>query len=81
MHGYMLVSAIVIEVKVEKLLKSRGKSRYWLAKTTGMTQIAIANLTQGKTQRIDFSTLNSICKALGCKAGDVLEYVPDKEKK
>jgi putative transcriptional regulator len=77
----MLVSAIVIEVKVDKLLKSRGKSRYWLAKETGMTQIAIANLSKGKTQRIDFSTLNSICKALDCTTGDVLEYVPDKGNK
>lgn len=76
----MLVSAIVIEVKLEELLQSRGKTRYWLAKETGMTQIAIGNLSKGNTQRIDFSTLNSICKALDCKTGDVLEYVPDKER-
>ena len=47
----------------------------------GMTQIAIGNLSKGNTQRIDFSTLNSICKALDCKTGDVLVYVPDRGKK
>jgi putative transcriptional regulator len=69
----------VIQVKLLELLESRGKTRYWLAKRTGMTQIAISNLCKGDTHRIDFSTLNSICKALGCKTGDVLEYVPDQE--
>lgn len=70
----------VIEVKLDELLKSRGISRYWLAKETGMTQTGIANLCKGKTQRIDFETLNVICKALNCQAGDVLVYVPEDEK-
>jgi putative transcriptional regulator len=69
----------VIQVRLFELLKSRGKSRYWLAKETHMTQVAIANLCKGKTQRIDFSTLNSICVALGCQAGEVLVYTPDEE--
>jgi putative transcriptional regulator len=65
----------VIQVRLDQLLE--GKSRYWLAKQAHITQLAIANLSKGKTQRIEFETLNAICKALDCQPGDVLAYVPD----
>jgi putative transcriptional regulator len=82
-HGYFAFwvcgTYAVIEVKLDELLQSRGRSRYWLAKETGLTPIAIANLCKGKTRGIDFATLNAICKALDCLANDVLAYVPDVE--
>ncbi|MBO9611816.1 MAG: helix-turn-helix domain-containing protein [Dyadobacter sp.] len=31
----------------------------------------------GKAKAIRFSTLESICKALNCQPGDILEYVPE----
>jgi putative transcriptional regulator len=48
-----------------------------LAEATG---IALNNLSILKTNRaraIRFSTLNSICKALGCTPGDLLQFVQD----
>lgn len=33
----------------------------------------------GKVSAIRFSTLNSICKALDCQPGDILEYQKDME--
>jgi len=33
----------------------------------------------GKARAIRFSTLNSICKVLDCKPGDILDYEPDPE--
>jgi putative transcriptional regulator len=72
---------VVIHVKLLELLESNEKSQYWLAKQTGMTPQTVAKLCKGKTKGIDFLTLNSICKALGCQASDVLVYVPDDHKK
>lgn len=70
-------SSLVIHVKLLELLKSRGKSRYWLAKQTRMSPVTIARLCKGEAKGIDFSTLNSICEALGCEPGDVLVHVRD----
>ena len=69
----------VIKVKILELLKDQEKSRYWLAKQTGMTQLAISNLAKGKTQRIDFTSLDAICRELGCQPGDILAYVEEKQ--
>jgi Predicted transcriptional regulator len=68
-----------IKVKIDELLGER--SRYWLAKQTGMTHLAITNLCKGKTQRIEFSTLTAICNALECQPGDLLENIKDADKK
>jgi putative transcriptional regulator len=63
------------------MLKARGKTRYWLAKQTGITYPAIDNLCKGKTQRIDFATLGALCDALDCQPSDLLVNIPDKGSK
>jgi putative transcriptional regulator len=69
----------VIEVRLAELLKARGKSRYWLVKRTGLSPITISNLYKGKTQGIDFETLNVICRELGCQPSDIFIYVNEEE--
>jgi putative transcriptional regulator len=44
-------------------------------------ELTLANLSilkTGKAKAIRFSTLESICKALDCQPGDILEYSPEK---
>ena len=36
-------------------------------------------INNGKAKAIKLSTLNSICKALNCQPGDILEYVEDED--
>ena len=31
----------------------------------------------GRSQDVIFTTLNGICRALDCRPGDILEYIPD----
>jgi putative transcriptional regulator len=71
----------VIKVRIAELLKTSGKSRYWLAKHTGLTPLAISNLYKEKTQGIDFETLDVICRELGCQPGDILAYINEETKK
>ena len=40
----------------------------------GITQANLSILKTGKAKAIRFSTLDAICKALGCQPGDILEY-------
>lgn len=48
-----------------------------LAERVGITHANLSILKTGKAKAIRFSTLESICKELGCQPGDILEYVPD----
>jgi putative transcriptional regulator len=48
-----------------------------LADATGIALNNLSVLKTNKARAIRFSTLNSICKALNCSPGDLLEYIPD----
>ena len=48
-----------------------------LALRVGITPANLSILKTGKAKAIRFSTLEAICKELGCQPGDILEYVPD----
>ena len=66
---------IVINLDVE-LAKKKMRSGD-LAERVGITPANLSILKTGKAKAIRFSTLDAICKELGCQPGDKLEYVPD----
>ena len=66
---------IVINLDVE-LSKKKMRSGD-LAERVGITPANLSILKTGKAKAIRFSTLDAICKELGCQPGDILEYVPD----
>jgi putative transcriptional regulator len=67
----------VIEVRVDALLGSRGRSFYWLAKETGISHTTLWRLKKGKALGINFITLYKICRALDCQPGDVLRLTEE----
>ena len=46
-----------------------------LSEKVGVSTVNLSILKQGKGKAIRFSTLDSICSALDCQPGDILEYV------
>ena len=67
--------AIIINIDV--MLAKRKMSVWELSERVGITMANISVLKNGKAKAIKISTLNSICKALECQPGDILEYVED----
>ena len=63
-----------ISVKLDRVLLDRGMSLTELSERVGVTIANLSILKTGKAKAIRFSTLEAICKALGCQPGDVLEY-------
>lgn len=61
-----------MQVEIDKILKERNKTRYWLSKETGITYTNISNLANNKTSSIKFEVLESICEALECSPNDIL---------
>ena len=67
--------AIILNIDV--MLAKRKMSVTELSERVGITMANISVLKNGKAKAIKISTLNSICKALECQPGDILEYVDD----
>ena len=59
------------------MLAKRKMSVTGLSERVGITMANISILKNGKAKAIKLSTLNSICKALNCQPGDILEYTED----
>lgn len=63
--------------KLFDLLKLRGYTeRYWLQQH-GVHPNTISKLQ--KNQRVNTDTINTLCKLLDVKPGDILDYVPDEK--
>ena len=68
-----------IIVNLDVMLAKRKMSSGELAERVGITQANLSILKPGKAKAVRFSTLQSICEALDCQPGDILEFIPDKE--
>jgi putative transcriptional regulator len=67
-----------IEFQLDKVLKKNGKTRYWLAQVSGISQVTLYRFQHGKAQGMKFETLATICDLLDCEPGDILVRVPDR---
>ncbi len=63
---------IIVNLDVE--MAKRKISLGELAERIGLTQANLSILKTGKAKAVRFSTLEAICRELGCQPGDILEY-------
>lgn len=70
----------MIKLRLAVMLAERGMKLTELEEKTGISLNNLSILKTSKAKAIRFSTLNEVCKALGCQPGDILQYVPDSEK-
>jgi putative transcriptional regulator len=56
------------------MLAKRKMSVTELTEKVGITMANLSILKNGRAKAIRFSTLESICKALECQPGDIIEY-------
>ena len=68
---------MAIEIKLDLVMFQRKVKLTDLAQRVGISATNLSLLKTGKVKGIRFSTLEAICRELGCQPGDVLEYVPD----
>ena len=63
-----------IIINLDVVLAKRKMKSIELAKLIGITEQNLSILKTGKAKAIRISTLDAICKHLGCQPGDILEY-------
>jgi putative transcriptional regulator len=66
--------ATCIQVKLDELLYARRMTLTELADRIDITIANLSILKTGKAKAIRFSTLEAICRELGCQPGDLLAY-------
>ena len=72
----------MIEVRLKELLEERGRSRYWLAKESGIHYDTLSRIEQAESSnRIELRVLDEICRALQCQPGDILVWIDDSKRK
>ena len=63
-----------ITVNLDVMMAKRKMSLNELSEKVDLTLANLSILKTGKAKAIRFSTLDSICKALECQPGDLLEH-------
>ena len=69
----------MITVNLEDMMDRRKMSLTELSERVGVTMANLSVLKTGKARAIRFSTLDSVCDALQCQPGDILEWRPDEK--
>ena len=69
----------MIVTRLDRVLADRKMSSRDLALAMGLSEVNLSRIKTGKVSAIRFSTLEALCRELGCQPGDLLEYVPDDE--
>lgn len=65
----------MIEIDLDVMLAMRKMTSAELAEKIDITPANLSILKTGKARAIRFSTLEAICKVLGCQPGDIIKYV------
>ncbi len=65
-----------IRVNLDRVLVERRMSLTELADRVGVTIANLSVLKTGKARAIRFSTLDALCRELGCQPGDILQFQP-----
>lgn len=67
----------MIMVNLDIVMAKHKISSLELAQRVGITPANLSVLKTGKAKAIRFSTLEAICRELGCQPGDILEFEED----
>ena len=68
----------MINIRLDYVLLDKRMKLKDVADMTGIAMNNLSVLKTNKARAIRFSTLEALCKALECRPGDLIEYVPDK---
>ena len=69
----------MIRVNLDIVMAMRRMSSGTLAERIDLTNANLSILKNNKAKAIRFSTLDALCRELGCQPADLLEYVPDEK--
>ena len=67
----------MIVVNLDVMMARRKISSGELAERVGITPANLSILKNNRAKAVRFSTLEALCRELGCQPGDILEFQED----
>ncbi len=67
-----------IRIALDKVLKEKGKTRYWLSQETGLHYKTIDSYYKNTIRRYEADSILKMCIALKCQAGDIIKVESSK---
>ena len=72
----------MVKLRVYEMMAQCGfRTRKALAEAAGMTEANIGKLVKGEVARVELRTIDALCRVFECQPGDLLEYVPERQKR
>lgn len=62
-----------IKIVLKDVLAEKGKTRYWLAKETGIHFKTVDSYYKNKIKRYEADSLLKMCIALDCQIADIIK--------
>lgn len=66
---------MAVQCKLGDIMKTRGIGNKEVVEKTGISRNTITSLAANATKRIDYDTIDALCRGLGITPGDLIEYV------
>lgn len=70
---------MAIVVNLNRILAEKRIHANELATRIDLSENNLSRIRTGRIKAIRFSTLDALCRELGCRPGDILDYIPDAE--
>lgn len=71
----------MIKIHLSRILGEKRMSQAELARQTGIRPSTISDIYNEMTERLNIEYLDRICEYLDCRITDLIEYIPNKQKK
>lgn len=66
-----------VSITLDAQLQRRKMTGKELAERIGISTTQLSLFRSGKVRGLRFSTLSKMCFVLGCRPGDLIDYIPD----
>jgi putative transcriptional regulator len=73
----MIKSRLKLLIVQQEIETGRKLTYEILAQEIGLSKTTVNRLAEGRTDRIDFLTLDKLCRYFKCNISDLLIYEPD----
>ena len=64
----------MLKLRVGDILKERGKSKYWLNKSLGMSYDNLCKMINNQTKSISYANIESMCVLFNLSPNELFEY-------
>ncbi|WP_054949193.1 helix-turn-helix domain-containing protein [Numidum massiliense] len=69
---------MTVRCKLGEIMKARGLTNKDVVRLCGVSRNTVTSLAANATKRIDYDTIDGLCRGLNVTPADLIEYVPDK---